>query len=120
MSDLRKLAAVVLLQAVKDGQRGDQEAREWLLSDDSAFPFWCAASGLNPARARRRVKSVLERAPLSRQSRREPVLQALRENPHLSNREIGRRLDVEYETVRRWRLKIQEAELPLEGDRPDT
>ena len=42
-------------------------------------------------------------APVTRKRRRELVIQALTENPGLSNRELGRRLKVNYETVRRVR-----------------
>ncbi len=64
-------------------------------------------------RVRRRVKSVLEEATLSMEHRRELVIEALRENPELSNREIGRRLDVGHETVRQLRLKIQNNQVVL-------
>ena len=107
MRDLRKLGEAVLIRALKDARKGCPEARQWLLQDDFAFPVWCAASSLDPTRVRRRIKSVLEEAPLSMERRRELVIEALRENPELSNREIGRRLDVGYETVRRLRLKMQ-------------
>ena len=35
------------------------------------------------------------------------IIQALRDNPELSNREIGRRLKVNYEMVRNWRAKLK-------------
>ncbi len=113
MRDLRKLGEAVLIHALKDARKGCPEARRWLLQDDLAFPMWCAALGLDPTRVRRRVKSVLEEAPLSLERRRELVIEALRENPELSNLEIGRRLDVGYETVRQLRLKMQNNQVVL-------
>ncbi len=92
MRDLRKLGKAVLTRALTDARKGCPEARRWLLQDDFAFPMWCAASGLDSTRVRRRVKSILEEAPLSMERRRELVIEALRENPELSNREIGRRI----------------------------
>ncbi len=105
MDPLRKLAAAVLFHALKDAQKGCPEARQWLLRDDVAFPMWCRAYGVCPVRARKGLRKAIRAAPLTRKRRRELIIQALRDNPELSNREIGRRLKVNYETVRRWRAK---------------
>ncbi len=107
MDPLRKLAAAVLFHALKDAQKGCPEARQWLLTDDVAFPVWCRAYGVCPVQARKGLRKAIGSAPLTRKRRRELVIQALRENPELSNRELGRRLKVNYETVRRMRLKLR-------------
>ncbi len=106
MDPLRKLAAAVLFHALKDAQKGCPEARQWLLTDEVAFPMWCRAYGVCPTRARKGLRTAIGAAPLTRKRRRELIIQALRENPELSNREIGRRLKVNYETVRRYRSLI--------------
>ncbi len=105
MDPLKKLAAAVLFHASKDAQKGCAEARQWLLTDEVAFPMWCRAYGVCPVRARKGLRKAIGAAPLTRKRRRELVIQALKEAPHLSNREIGRRLKVNYETVRRVRLQ---------------
>ena len=89
------------MHALKDAQKGCPEAHHWLLTDDVAFPVWCRVYGVCPVRARKGLKRAIGGAPVTRKRRRELVIQALRENPQLSNREIGRRLKVNYETVRR-------------------
>lgn len=106
MDPLRKLAAAVLFHALKDAQKGCPEARQWLLTDDVAFPMWCRAYGVCPGRARKGLQKAIGAAPLTRKRRRELVIQALRDNPELSNREIGRRLKVNYEVVRQLRMKL--------------
>ena len=105
MDTLKKLAAAVLFHALKDAQKGCPEARQWLLKDDVAFPVWCRAYGVCPVRARKGLKKAIRAAPVTKRRRQELVIQALRENPELSNREIGRRLKVNYEMVRRVRLQ---------------
>ena len=109
MDPLRKLASAVILSALSDAQNGCPEARRWLLQDNFAFPVWCAASGLDPTRARRKVKSVLAEAPLTKKRRRELIIQALTKHPELSNRAIGRRLKVNYESVRQLRKRMPQA-----------
>lgn len=96
MDPLKKLAAAVLFHALKDAQEGCQEAQ-----------MWCRAYGVCPIRARKGLQEAIQGAPLTKKRRRELVIQALRENPELSSREIGRHLKVNYETVRRFRLKMQ-------------
>ena len=100
MDPFKKLAAAVLFHALVDAQKGCQEAREWLLENDFAFPLWCRAYGVSPARARKGLMKAIQGAPASGARRRDLIIQALRKNPELSNREIGRRLKVNYETVR--------------------
>ena len=58
-----------------------------------------------PVRARRGLKKAIGAAPVTRERRRELVIQALRDNPQLSNREIGRRVGCNYEMVRQLRMK---------------
>ena len=106
MDTLRKLAAAVLFHALKDAQKGCPEARQWILTDDVAFPMWCRAYGVCPVRARRGLRKAIQAAPVTRKRRRELVTQSLKETPHLSNREIGRRLKVNYEMVRNCRAKL--------------
>lgn len=52
------------------------------------------------------LKKALKTAPLTKKHRRELIIQAHRENPELSNREIGRRLKVNYEVVRQMRARM--------------
>ncbi len=94
------------MHALKDAQKGCPEARQWLLQDGVSFPVWCRAYGVCPVRARKGLKKAIGTAPLTRKRRRELVIQALRENPELSNREIGRRLGCNYEMVRQVRMKL--------------
>ncbi len=61
-----------------------------------------------PVQARKGLKKAIQAAPVTKKRRRELVIQALRENPELSNKEIGRRLKVNYETVRSWRASLKE------------
>ncbi len=105
MDPLKKLAAAVLFHALKDAQTGCPEASQWLLTYDVAFPMWCRAYGVCPVRARKGLRKAIGAAPVTRARRRELVIQALRDNPKLSNREIGRRLKVNYQVVRRVRLQ---------------
>lgn len=107
MGPLKKLAAAVLFHALKDAQKGCPEARQWLLTDNGAFPMWCRAYGVCPVRARKGLRKAMGAAPLTKKRRRELVIQALRESPELSNRELGRRLKVNYEVVRQVRLKLR-------------
>jgi len=97
------------LHALKDAQKSCPEASQWLLTDDVAFPMWCRAYGVCPVRARKGLKRAIRAAPLTRKRRRELVIQALRENPELSNREIGRRVGVNYEMVRLMRMMSSSA-----------
>ena len=69
--------------------------------------MWCLAYGVCPVRARRGLKKAIGAAPVTKQRRQELVIRALRENPELSNREIGRRVGVNYEMVRSWRAKLK-------------
>ncbi len=108
MDPLKKLAAAVLFHALKDAQKGCPEARLWLLQDGFGFPIWCCVYGVCPARARQRMRKALRAAPVTRKCRQELIIQALIDHPELSNREIGRRLKVNYETVRQARLKLVE------------
>ena len=106
MDPLKKLAAAVLVHALVDAQKGCPEALEWLLKDDSSFPFWCRVYGAKPTSAREELCKAIKAAPvkeLAKELRHERISQALTENPELSNREIGRRLKVNYETVGRVR-----------------
>ena len=105
MDPLKKLAAAVLFHALRDAQDGCPEAQDWLLKDGFGFPLWCRVYGVCPVRARKGLRKAIGAAPVTRKRRQELVIQALRENPEMSNREIGRRLKVNYETVRRVRLQ---------------
>ena len=109
MDPLKKLAGAVILGALKDAQEGCQEAREWLLEDDSSFPFWCGIYGIESNLAHCCLKEALRTAPVTKQRRRELILQVLAVHPEWSNREIGRRLECQYETVRQVRMRIPEA-----------
>ena len=106
MDPLKKLACAVFVNALKDAQKGSQEACDWLLKDDSSFPIWCRVYGVSPTIARQELRKAIRTAPVTRRRRRELVIQALTEHPELSNREIGRRLKVNYEAVRRYRLEL--------------
>ena len=102
MNSVEKLAAAILNHALADARKGCPEAREWLLKDDFSFPFWCQIYGVDAAFARAELgKAILARP--ARELRDERIAQALTENPGLSNREIGRRLGCQYETVRQVR-----------------
>ena len=106
MDSLKKLAAAVLVHALVDAQKGSPEALEWLLKDDFSFPFWCRVYGINPTSGRKELCKAIKARPvkeLAKELRHERIIQALRENPELSNREIGRRLKVNYEAVGRVR-----------------
>ncbi len=112
MDALKKLAAAVLVHALVDAQKGSPEAREWLLKDDSSFPFWCRVYGFSPTSARQELCKAIKAAPakeLAKELRHELITHALTENPELSIREIGRRLRVSYETVRRVRKLMPQA-----------
>ena len=108
MNSLRKLAAAVLVHALVDAQKGCPEARGWLLEDDSAFPFWCCIYGIDPTFAREELGRAMKRARAINMTH-EAITQTLTENPELSNREIGRRLGCNYETVRRVRKLVTQA-----------
>ena len=102
MNSVKKLAAAILNYALVDARKGCPEAREWILKDDSSFPFWCQAYGVDPTSARQELCKAMVARP-ARELRYERIAQALMENPGLSNREIGRRLECQYETVRQVR-----------------
>ncbi len=102
MNALKKLAAAVLVHALTDAQKGCPEAREWLLEDSSSFPFWCHIYGTSPTSARQELRKAMKARP-AKELLHERIVQGLTENPELSNREIGRRLGCNYETVRRVR-----------------
>jgi len=102
MESVKKLAAAILNHALVDARKGYPEAREWLLKDDFTFPFWCQAYGVDPTSARQELGKAMVARP-ARELRDERIAQALTENPELSNREIGRRLECQYETVRQVR-----------------
>lgn len=102
MNSVKKLAAAILNHALADARKGCPEAREWLLKDDSTFPFWCQAYGVDAAFARNELGKAMVARP-ARELRDERITQALTENPELSNREIGRRLECQYEVVRQVR-----------------
>jgi len=102
MNSVKKLAAAILDHALADARKGCPEAREWLLKDDFSFPFWCQAYGVNPTFARQELCKAMVARP-ARELRNERITQVLTENPELSNREIGRRLECQYETVRQVR-----------------
>ena len=102
MNSVKKLAAAILNHALADARKGCPEAREWLLKDDFSFPFWCQAYGVNPTSARQELCKAMVARP-ARELRNERITQVLTENPELSNREIGRRLGCQYETVRQVR-----------------
>ena len=110
MDPHKKLAAAVIIHALKDAQEGCQKARRWILEDEFGFPIWCRAYGVCPVRARQRMRKAIRKAPVTRERRQELVVQAIRENPELSNREIGQRVGCNYETVRQVRIN-----LPLEA-----
>ncbi len=106
MNSVKKLAAAILNHALTDARKGCPEASEWLLKDDSSFPFWCCVYGVDPTFARQELcKAILARP--ARELRNERITQVLTENPELSNREIGRRLKVNYEAVRSWRVRLK-------------
>jgi len=102
MDSVKKLAAAILNYALVDAQKGCPKAREWLLKDDFTFPFWCQVYGVNPTSARQELCKAMVARP-ARELRNERITQILTENPELSNREIGRRLGCQYETVRQVR-----------------
>lgn len=109
MNSSKKLACAVFVNALKDAQEGSQEARNWILEDESSFPFWCGIYGVSPALARQTLGQAIKTAPVTKKRRRELILQALTENPKLSNREIGRRLGCNYEAVRQARKRMPQA-----------
>ncbi len=104
MDSFKKLAGAVILAALSDAQNGSQEAQVWLLEDGLSFRFWCGVYGIEPNLAHCCLKKAIRTAPVTRRRRRELVIQTLTEHPELSNREIGRRLKVNYATVRRVRM----------------
>lgn len=53
----RALVACVLAQGVRDAQRGDVGAIEWL--DGPDFDFWCNWVDIDPTAARHAVRSTL-------------------------------------------------------------
>ena len=96
MDPHRKLASAILIRALVDAQKGDPEARKWIIEDGSSpgFPFWCQVYGVEPISARKELGKAIESRPvkeLAKELRIERITQALTENPGLSNREIGRR-----------------------------
>ncbi len=105
MDSVKKLAAAILNHALVDAQKGCPEAREWLLKDDFIFLFWCCAYGIDPTVAREKLCKAMVARP-ARELRNERITQVLTENPELSNREIGRRLGCQYETVRQVRKQM--------------
>ena len=105
MDSVKKLAAAILNHALADARKGCPEAREWLLKDDSSFPFWCRIYGVDAAFARQELCRAMVARP-ARELRDELIIQALTENPGLSNREIGRRLKCQYEVVRQVRMRL--------------
>ncbi len=60
---------------------------------------------MDPDLTRDCLKKAIETC-LSKEQRRELILKTLQEHPELSNREIGWRLKVNYETVRQLRMKL--------------
>ncbi len=106
MESYKKLATAIIIQALKDAQNGSQDALTWILDAGTGFSFWCTVYGIEADLARDCLKKAIETASGSREQRRELILKALQENPELSNREIGRRLEVNYETVRRYRGEL--------------
>ena len=112
MESLKKLAAAILVHALVDAQKGCPEALEWLLEDDFSFPFWCRIYGANPTSAREELRKAIKARPvkeLIKDLRLKRIAQALTEHPELSNREIGRRLKVSYETVGRVRKQMPQS-----------
>ncbi len=105
MDPQKKLATAILLQALKDAQKGNQDALQWILGAGPGFSFWCRVLGMEADLARDCLKKAIETC-LSREQRRELILKALQEHPGLSHRELGRRLEVSYETVRQLRMKL--------------
>ncbi len=105
MDSSGKLAAAIILQALKEAQNGNQDALQWILEAGTGFSFWCQIYGVDPGPARDCLKKAIETC-LSREQRRELILKALQEHPGLSHRELGRRLEVSYETVRQLRMKL--------------
>ncbi len=106
MNPHKKLAGAVILAALSDAQNGSQEAQEWLLEDGLSFRFWCGVYGVEPNLAHGCLKKALRTAPVTKRRRRELITQVLTEHPELSNREIGRRLECQYETVRQIRKRM--------------
>ena len=54
---IRKLGAAVVMTAIKDSlselpSRQDS-ARDWILHDETMFPFWCKILDLSPERIKR-------------------------------------------------------------------
>ncbi len=109
MNSFKKLAGAVFLSALSDAQNGSQEAQVWLLEDGLSFRFWCGVYGVEPNLAHGCLKKALRTAPVTKKRRNELITQALSENPELSNREIGRRLKVNYATVRQIRKGMPQA-----------
>ncbi len=105
MNSVKKLAAAILAHALVDARKGCPEARDWILKDNYTFPFWCQAYGVDPTSARQEFCKAMVARP-ARELRDERITQVLTENPELSNREIGRRLECQYETVRQVRKQM--------------
>jgi len=106
MESYKSLATAIILQALKDAQKGNQDALQWILGAGPGFSFWCRFLGMEADLARDCLEKEIETASPSKEQRRELILKALQEHPELSNREIGRRLKVNYETVRGLRMKL--------------
>lgn len=101
VDSLKKLAAAVFVHALVDAQKGCPEALEWLLKDDSSFPFWCRVYGAKPTSAREELCKAIKTAPvkeLAKELRHERITQALTENPELGATE---RLAADLHTVMR-------------------
>ncbi len=114
MDPLKRLASAILIRALVDAQKGCPEAREWIIEDGSSpgFPFWCQVYGVEPISARQELRKAIKASPvkeLAKEIRIERITQALTEHPELSNRELGRRLKVNYETVGRVRKQMPQA-----------
>ena len=108
MESYKKLATAIILQALKEAQDGNQDALQWILEAGTGFAFWCTVYGVEADLARNFLKRAIETASGSKERRRELILKTSQEHPELSNREIGRRVKVNYETVRQLRIQLAE------------
>ncbi len=54
---VRRLAAAVVMTAIKDSlsklSSRQDPAREWILNDETMFPFWCKISDISPEKIKK-------------------------------------------------------------------
>ena len=77
----KRLAAAVIVQAVRDATRqmgrDRKSATTWLLQNDDGFSFWCNVLGMDPNQLRQELSSLLDspmkRVPVDFQSPHQPA-----------------------------------------------